>query len=153
MRIHRGSLILLAAISTAALSGEPSPEDGADLDEMGIHLGQLAARLTRATEATYQLASRNSADCATRGLDIGIKETAIELSLFVRLLQDTRVAGIEAPKQLKLPAWVFEPPGCPTVKEIERRSDWLDEQLMAATDPVCAKAAEKTGNRLICSVE
>jgi hypothetical protein len=153
MRIRAGVSILLAAISAAALSGEPLPEDGAHLDEMGIHLGQLAALLTRATEATYKLTSRDSVDCATRSLDIGIKETAVELSLFVRLLQDVRVAGTKTPKQLKLPAWVFESPGCPTLEEIERRSDWLEEQLTAATEPVCAKAAEKTGDSLICSVE
>ena len=154
MSIHRGPLILLAAISAAALAGEPPPENNLDPGEIAEQTGRLEMLLDRATETTYQLTRRDSTkDCATRGADFGLKQAAIKLSYFVGLLQGFRLAGIEAPKQIKLPAWVFEPPGCPTLEELRRRDDWLEGQVFAITDPVCAKAADKTGDQLICSVE
>ena len=153
--LHVAVCLLVAAISGATLSGETPPDDGdSDPGEMGIRAGRLDYLLERATEASYQLTrSDHAGGCATRDWDASTKITALRLRLFESEMYAARLAGLNSSKQIKWPPWVFEPPGCPTVREIDRRIDWLEQQVVSATDPVCAKAAEKTGDTLICSVE
>jgi hypothetical protein len=52
------------------------------------------------------------------------------------------------------PAWVLEAPtGDTPIEEIERRSDWLAEQMGAFTSAGCEAGRQATGDELFCSVE
>jgi len=155
MRTTGLALVMFAAISGAAHSGEPpAADDEGETGERTLLPERLEALIDRAAEAAQQLPRREAVStCTTRRADIATKRTALRLSLFVAELQEVRIVGLEPPPQVKLPAWVFEPPACPAWQVIDRRNDWLEAQVTRATDWVCSRAAEKTGDSLICSVE
>ena len=146
--------LVFAALSGASSSGEPpAGDEEGETGERTLLPERLAALIDRAAEAAQQLPRATKPPCITRRADGATKWTALRLSLFVAELQQVRIVGLEPPSQVKLPAWVFEPPACPAWQVIERRNDWLEAQVTHATDWACTKAAEKTGDSLICSVE
>ena len=52
------------------------------------------------------------------------------------------------------PAWTLDPPAAGTpIEEIDRRSQWLSQQMAPFTDAGCEAGRKATKDDLFCSVE
>ena len=156
----RGAQLCAAMLCGVLCCAAPSVgfgEDAADNDPsvLRIDAGRLGALLDRASEATGHLGRKSSsADDADTPLsvDMTTKEVAVQLLLFRNMLVERHLPGRD--RAIQWPEWIFEPPTASHSKETLRsRIDWLSEEVVAITDPVCGVAAKKTGDYLICSVE
>jgi len=156
MRVMRVVIFLcFAAISGATFSGaSPATDEEGSTGERTLLPERLYALIDSASGAANELRRPGTKlPCITRRADGATKQTALRLSMFIAELQFGAIPGSESLQQVKLPAWVFEPPACPTWQVIDRRNDWLADQVERVTDPICAKVRDKTGDSLACSVE
>ena len=159
MRRSQLCAAILCGALCHAVAGTSVAEDADDEDPSArrIELGQLSALLDRATEATGHLDRKTPAPSGDNAespltIDIITKDVATELLQFRNTLLLRGLPG--GNRKIQWPKWIFEPPtGSHSRKELQSRIDWLSEQVVAITDPVCEAAANATQDHLICSVE
>jgi hypothetical protein len=85
-------------------------------------------------------------------MDAATKAAARELLAFRNYLIELGLPGAERP--IKWPQWVLEPPTDKTpLQVLKARMDWLNDNALQLTGPVCKLAGEQTGDHLVCSVE
>ncbi|HEX6398502.1 MAG TPA: hypothetical protein VFZ95_13840 [Steroidobacteraceae bacterium] len=143
-------LVLVASTSAS----EPLDDNDLAMDATRYEL--LVDRALEAADVVLAGSSnprKHNPACANPYADLAFKRAAIKLLALRQTLighDDLLPAGS---RSLKLPAWVFEPPGCISAQVLEQRHDWLGRQVEAMTNRVCERAFAKTNEVYYCSVE
>ena len=154
-------LCLLAGCS--GLPGESSKPDDSSFDVMDlqIRIGRLAVMADQAQDAVSVLGSESSLTASTDLADEDAADFFEQLhyvlfrynSVHVEAcaagwLEDQECDGSYSPRWLKR-----SKRDTPTLKELDKWAEDLQERVVGLRSVVCAPAAERTGNEYFCTVE
>lgn len=159
MDFRRVLLALAAPVLVACQQPTQSPQTAAEepLDPFVVMIGaeRWGVIIDRALEGVREAPYANAAlEADMYRADRALKSAAAKL---IELRNEACVKGLVAGAGCTLgewPAWTREAPtGSTPIDEIQRRSDWLSEQMAPFTSAGCEAGRKATGDELFCSVE
>ena len=155
MRLIQLATVVLTMALGSALHADSADDEELDPSSLRIWAGQNSALLVRASEpADIVFANEKHDPGMYDKCGMWVKSVALDLLALRNRLADKKDMLPSQALRMKWPAWVFEPPTkCPSPQEIRRRLDWLATHVELVIEAVCAAAAKKTDDSLICSVE
>lgn len=155
-------LMAVAAAMLLACQPQPAPEQGVasgePLDPFVVMIGaeRWGVIIDRALEGVRAAPGPGEAwlENEMYRADLALKSGAANL---IELRNEACAKKLVAETTCDLaewPSWTREPPSGDTpIEEIQRRSDWLSEQMAPFTSAGCEAGREATGDDLFCSVE
>lgn len=150
------AVMLLACQPPAPPQQTTVPDEPLDLFVVMIGAERWGVIIDRALEGVHTAPGLDVAYLENEiyRADLALKSGAANL---IVLRNEACAKGLVAGAACNLgewPAWTREPPtdGTP-VEEIQRRSEWLAEQMGPFTEAGCEAGREAMGDELFCSVE
>ena len=166
MTIQKLAILVLGVCLLAGCSGlpggTPSPDDGSfDVMDLQIRIGRLAVMTDQAQDAVSVLGNENSLNTSASLADEDASDFFEQLHYVLFRYNSVHVeacaAGWLAEKDCDgsyAPRWLKKSKTeTPTLQELDKWAEDLQERVVGLRSVVCGPAAERTGNEYFCTVE